>query len=106
MILDDEYKIESDPLNVILYKKYVPQKSKDGSEPKEYWQAAGYFRTYGQAIKQYAKIKTHTVPHELQAIAELEKNLTSLIESLAIYQACRRCEIVPSAKVSDDENCE
>lgn len=108
MRVGETYKIESDSMNVTLSERYIPKESRTGEEPKEYWRPLGYFRTYGQALNYLVKNEVRKVPHELQAIVDLENRLTSLISGLAIYDADRRSvlEVAVSNGDIDAENCE
>lgn len=46
MIIGKDWKIESDPLNITLYRRMVAKKS-----GKEYWKAEGYYSSVANALK-------------------------------------------------------
>jgi len=92
MEIGNRYKIESDPLNVILYKK-VDRKKKDTGEIYEGWQAVGYYATVENALNGLVNQKIRDTELKdlrsvLGAISELREMITiALIKSVGRKKA-------------------
>lgn len=81
MLIGKEWKIESDSLNVTLYRKMVSKKGKEG------WRAEGYFATLKNALQDMVnrEIKDTTLS-SLQVLETKIEALYSLINSLPLIE--------------------
>lgn len=50
MQINDDYRIESDPLNIILLRRVV-MKKEDGTPKGEHWEPTGYYSNFEQALQ-------------------------------------------------------
>jgi len=82
MLLDKNWKVESDELNVTLYERFVSKKS-----GTEYWKPHSYFPTVGDALRALVNIRVNRSGlKDLETVQlEIEK-LYQLIEPAFITQ--------------------
>ena len=45
MFIGDKYKIESEPMNIVLYKKHIVKKKGSKNIGEESWEVIGYYST-------------------------------------------------------------
>lgn len=84
MKLGDNYKIESDELNITIYEKRFSKKSGE-----EYWKTIGYFATVKNALKYAVDLEvSKTELKDLQIVVKKQDELYALIKSLNIPQKC------------------
>lgn len=83
MQINDNWRITSDPLNVILQRRVVG-KTKDG-EPRETWEAEGYYGTVEQALSGLAK--REILATELTDLKTVCKKIAEL--EATIKKACK-----------------
>ena len=80
MLIDDRYKIESDSLNVTLYRK---REAKEGNEPR--WQAIAYFSTVKNALDYLVDLEVNeTGLADLKTVVEKVEELKTLIKGLGL----------------------
>jgi len=78
MLIGDKYKIESDSLNVTLYKP-VKVKKTDGIR----WQPIAYFSSFENALKHLVDLEVmETGLKDFRAVVEKQKELYQLIRGL------------------------
>ena len=82
------YKIGSDALNIILYKKHVSKKSE-----KEHWEVEGYFSTVQNALDFLLELKVRqTHLKDLQTVVKQLGNISELI------QKTLQCQLQPTKR--------
>ena len=82
MLVGKNYKIESDPLNVTLYKKSVSKEI-----GKESWRAEGYFSTIKNALDYLVELEVKlTGMKDFTVVAKRQEELHSLIKGLSLPQ--------------------
>ena len=82
MLIGKNWKVESIPLNVVLYRRRV-SKSKDGKPSHEYWSAEGYYSTTQNALKALVDLEvTETDLKDLKTIVKKQEELYRLIDSI------------------------
>ncbi len=80
MLIGNKYKIESDSLNITLYKKAVTKK-----EGKVYWMAIGYFSRFGNALKALVDLEVkETQVKDFREVCRKQEELYKLIDRLEI----------------------
>ena len=78
MLVGKNYKVESDALNVTVYKKHVSKKTK-----KETWRAEGYFFNIKNALEFLVDLEVaKTGLRDLVAVTRKQGELYKLIQSL------------------------
>ena len=83
MIIDSNYKIESDELNVTLLKKRIGKEGK--AEGREIWEPISYHPSLKYALKDYVlKEINNTNMESLQALAEKIEEINRKIDNLDI----------------------
>ena len=76
MEVGNDYKLESDPLNITLLEK--KQSKKDGSE---YWKTTGYFSSPKEALKFLVDLGVReSLLKDLKTVVEKQAELYKLIE--------------------------
>jgi len=82
MLIGKKYKIESDPMNIILSKKSKLTNKQTG-EPYEVWQSVGYYSSIASALKELVNLKVReTHLKDMNTIQSQIKELHTLIEQL------------------------
>ena len=82
--INDDWRIEIDPMNVCLQKKTVIEKSKDESRNgKEVWRDVGYYPTIKAAIRGFVKHDI-AVPDSYWALVTRLDAIYALIGSLEV----------------------
>ena len=83
MLIGKDYKVESDSLNVTLYKRGVSEKT-----GKEYWTSIGYFSRFGSALKALVDLELReTKLTDFNAVCQKQDELHTLIDSLKVSSA-------------------
>lgn len=88
MLIGNKYKIESDELNIILYKKRVitgTGKGHPATKPigSEYWEAIGYYSSLKNALKGLVDFGVReTKLKDLKVIIARQDELHALIDNL------------------------
>ena len=83
MLIGKDWKIESDPLNVTLYKKVISKKI--GTKGKVSWRVEGYFATIKSALDCLVELEVkETEMKEFRAVSKKLDELHVLISNLAI----------------------
>ena len=79
MQINENYKIESDTLNVTLYRKQKPRKVGIPAG----WEAIGYFSTPQNALSHLVNLEVmETGLKDFRAVVEKQKELSALIKAL------------------------
>lgn len=82
MLINENYKIESDPLNIIIYRKSENTR-KPGAAPV--WKAVGYFGDIKEALEKIAKMEIFgTGLPDLKTVLKKQQEIYDLINSLEI----------------------
>lgn len=82
MEIGKKYKIESDSLNITLFKRGVSKKDK-----KESWRVIGYFSSVKNALKALADLKIkESELKDLKSIIKKQEEIYRLIEGLNIKE--------------------
>ncbi len=82
MRIGKNYKIESDSLNIILFKRKVSKKAN-----KEYWTVIGYFSRIQNALRGLVDLKLReTELQDIKTIVEKQDDIYRLIESLKVKE--------------------
>ena len=76
MFIGKEWKIESDEMNVTLYRRYVSKKS-----GREYWKAHTYYATVANALKSLIDIGVRD--SELKDLKSINQRIDELYEIVA-----------------------
>ena len=77
MLIGKRWKVESDSLNVTLFKKM-------GRDKKEYWRAEGYFSNFQNALKGLADYEIKgTGLDDLKRVSKRQDEIYQLIETIA-----------------------
>jgi len=80
MLIGKDFKIESDPMNVILYRRSINKKTE-----QEYWRTEGYFSTVKNALKRVADYKvSKTGLKDLKTVSDKQDEIYKLIQSLTL----------------------
>jgi len=75
MLIGDNWKIESDELNVILYKKYIHKKTSE-----EYWRACNFYSSVANALAGLIDLEIQgTGLKDLETVNQKIEELKSLI---------------------------
>lgn len=78
MLIGDRYKIESDSLNITLYRKGTSKVNGNN-----YWRPVAYFSTVGNALEHLVDLEVaETGLKDLRAVLEKQKELDQLIRGL------------------------
>ena len=81
MRINSDWRIETDPYNVILQQRKVSERGKNIGE--ERWEAVAFCRTHKDALQAMVAFEIN-VPQEYEAIVEKIDELTELITSLPL----------------------
>jgi len=80
MLIGKDHKIESDNMNVTIYKRMVSKKSK-----AEYWKPIAYFATVKNALKEFVNMKLRdTELTDLKTVVQKQDELYAMIDNLTI----------------------
>ena len=100
MYINEKYKIESDPMNLILYKKKIVNITKDKvatGETKEVWGDPLYFPTYAMALRELLN-------QEVLGIDDIKDVVKRINEVKKIINRLDFDEIYKRNRFLEDEN--
>lgn len=80
MFIGKKYMIESEPMNIILYKKCISKKT-----GKESWRAEGYFSTIQNALHHLVELEIKlTEMKDFAVVTKKQEELHDLINNLEL----------------------
>jgi hypothetical protein len=83
MLIGDNYKIESDNLNVTLYEKKLSKNTR-----KVYWRPFAYFSTVKNALAYFIELSVNeTGLKDLKTVVKKQDELLALVKALEIGQS-------------------
>jgi hypothetical protein len=98
IIIGNDYKIEADPMNVIVSKR---TKSKDGS--KENWTVIGYCHDYKQAIKLMCDNGLKCVPQDFFTLQAKLDEFYCWIDGLKFEDEPKRKPVDTVVSIDEDK---
>jgi len=98
MLLNENWKIESDELNVTLYERHVARKSKS-----EYWRPHSYYSSVTNALKGLINIKFNqselkdleTIQREIEELHQLISKIEPSLITRPITKNVTACNSAP-----------